>query len=663
MEQQSNEAYIAYLLLQNYGDLLKVSRVRGMTLSLPALRRFIAGSEETREMYREYLSEEIEGMGLSHDMQLKSLQEAQLEAFASGDSRNNTVFADEIKKIIQTGNNDREKGQQVYSAALSYSEERVVEFIENPLTFDIDTLTTKECTEIRSRLLADFKTFSLWSFQLQMGFKFICMDYHEIIFEFCGKIIRGEQGFNRSVINIPPRGAKTQIISILLPLFAFCHNAGSHNMLLSFNESVVLESSGYIRSIMLDERFMKVFPEVRIDQNKRSLDKWGTTSAGVLHAITGSGKVTGRGAGSLSTVFSGIQCIDDILKPLDAYSAVERNKVNDNYTNTLLSRLACDGFYKDGEYYLPTPQVIIMQRLHDQDLCGHLFRGGGGSKFVWLNIPGIVRKDTGSEAWYQREIDKQGYTHAVPYIYDLGREEEESSFWEARKSLESLKQLEAADPYNFNAQYMGSPTAKGTGIVQEDWWKSYDRNEFDYNLITRTFIVADTASTNKTYSDYSVLLYCGVGSDNKLYVLDMDIGKFEVPELKNRMGMFWRKHNEFNPTYPRLLPWNFYCEDKSSGQYLIQHIAAEGGFQLTPIPRDKTHGDKIARFLNTVPYFAQGRIVFPSEHEHLNHARRELMSYTNLGSGSGHDDVVDAISDAVAIAFSATTQMDYGSWL
>ena len=357
------QQYVANLLLQHYGDLLKVSRTRGMPMALPKLRQYIADEDIVRDAYRDLLSDEIEGMGLSHDMQVRSLQTAQLEALESGDSRNNTAYADELKKLIQQGQSDREKGQQVYTKAVTYSEERVVAFIDNPLEFDIDTLTAKECAEIEQRLLSDFKVFALWAFQLQMGFKFICIDYHEVMFEFCGKIIRGEEGFNRTIINIPPRGAKTQIISILLPLFAFCHNAGSHNMLLSFNESVVLESSGYIRTIMTDERFMKVFPKVRIDAKKSALDKWGTTSAGVLHAITGSGKVTGRGAGSLSPKFSGIQCIDDILKPLDAYSAVERTKVNDNYTNTLLSRLACDGFTLDGVYYLPTPQVIIMQRL------------------------------------------------------------------------------------------------------------------------------------------------------------------------------------------------------------------------------------------------------------------------------------------------------------
>lgn len=282
---------------------------------------------------------------------------------------------------------------------------------------------------------------------------------------------------------------------------------------------------------------------------------------------------------------------------------------------------------------------------------------------MWLNIPGIITPETGSAEWYQKEVDKYGYTHAVPYVYDLKRTHAESSFWEARKSLDSLKALQQADPYNFQSQYMGSPTAKGTGIIQDDWWLSYNKEDFDYSIIQRTFIVADTASTTKSYSDYSVLLYCGVGNDNKLYILDLDIGKWETPELKKRMIDFWKKHNTYNFEFPRLLPWNFYCEDKSSGHYLIQNIAVDGGFQLTPIPRDKTQGDKLARFLNTVPYFAQGRIVFPSEHEHLPHAKRELTSYTNLGSGSGHDDVVDTISDAVAIAFSATTSMDYGSWL
>lgn len=660
---QEEAEYLASKLLLWYGDLLKVSRVHGVDLALPVLRRLIAKEEIIRELYKQYLDEEIEGMGLSDNQQLRSLQQAQLEALEAGDPRNNTAYADEIKKIITKGKADHREGQQVYVTKSEFNELRVDQYIRHPLDFDENTLTPQECSVIRERLLGNFKVFSLWAFQLQMGFEFLCMDYHEVMFEFCDKIIKGEEGFHRTVINIPPRGGKTQIISIFLPLFAFCHNAGSHNMLLSFNESVVLESSGYVRTLMLDDKFMKVFPDVRIDQAKRSLDKWGTTRAGVLHAITGNGKVTGRGAGSLSTKFSGIQCIDDILKPMDAYSPVERTKVNDNYTNTLLSRLACDGFVKDGQKFLATPQVIIMQRLHDQDLCGHLFRGGSGARFKWLNIPALITPETGSKKFYDTLIAKHAYTHADPYLYDLGREEAESSFWEARKSLQSLKDLQLADPYNFQSQYMGDPTAKGTGIIQDEWFRVFDPNTFDYNKIMRTFIVADTASTTKSYSDYSVLFYVGVGDDNNLYVLDIDLGKWGVVDLKQHMIDFWNKHNEFDIQYPRLLPWNFYCEDKSSGHYLIQDIGETGKFNLTPIPRDKTAGDKLARFLNCVPYFSQGRVLFPDGHIHLPHVRRELCSMTNLGSGTGHDDCCDVTTDACGIAFGSHTFMDYSSWL
>ena len=55
--------------------------------------------------------------------------------------------------------------------------------------------------------------------------------------------------------------------------------------------------------------------------------------------------------------------IDDPLKPDDAMSDIKRVAVNSNYHNTLKSRL---NNKTDGA------RVIIMQRLHDDDLCGHL---------------------------------------------------------------------------------------------------------------------------------------------------------------------------------------------------------------------------------------------------------------------------------------------------
>ena len=66
--------------------------------------------------------------------------------------------------------------------------------------------------------------------------------------------------------------------------------------------------------------------------------------------------------------------------------------------------------------------------------------------------------------------------------------------------------------------------------------------------------------------------------------------------------------------------------------------------------------------MNAVPYFAQRRIYFPADHEHLPHVKREILGFTSMGSGTGHDDCVDNVSDMVAIEFSGPSA-NYEAWV
>jgi len=418
---------------------------------------------------------------------------------------------------------------------------------------------------------------------------------------------------------------------------------------------------------MTNEAFTKVFPRVNIDPAKRSLERWGTTRQGVMHAVPTGGRMTGKGAGSLSPHYSGCFVIDDPIKPIDAHSEVKRSEVNDRYNNTFLSRLANGGSYQneEGEDVKcgRTPMILIMQRLAGEDLVAHLLKGNSPDKFHWLNIPAVLDEHCGSTDWYDSIIKKHGYTHAIPVEYSLDmRDEKERALWPSRISIEALNKLKETDPYTFYSQYMGDPTAKGVGIINEDWWTEYDPTEFDKGSIVRSFCIADTASTEKTYSDYSVLMHVGVSNDGGLYILDALIGKWETPKLRAEIHKFWTKVMQFDMNYPLMIPWTFYLEDKSSGHYLIQEIMSSGNIPVTPIPRDKTSRDKLARFLTTVPYFAQRRIRFPSNHEHLIHMKREILGLTDKSSATGHDDVCDVIADSVAVAFGAPS-MSYSGWI
>lgn len=82
-----------------------------------------------------------------------------------------------------------------------------------------------------------------------------------------------------------------------------------------------------------------------------------TTEKGTRLATSVGGVLTGRGADFI--------IIDDPLKPDEALSEVQRRNVNDWYDHTLISRL---NDKRTGCI------ILIMQRLHEDDLVGHVLQ-------------------------------------------------------------------------------------------------------------------------------------------------------------------------------------------------------------------------------------------------------------------------------------------------
>lgn len=658
---------VAYYLTKNYGDLLKVSRERFCIVSLPVLRTYIASYPDIISKYEANIQEEIEGQGLEKNAVVLSVFRAQLERMRSADKKDSTAFADELKKSIQAGVTDRIVGSPIEADTVEHNatDELVQKILDNPMDVDPTVVSTAVATKVREALMGSFKKFGKWSFHIQMGFPFQTQDFHDVIFDVGQKIVDGEM--DRVIITIPPRHSKTQLLSIALPLYSFCYNATSHNIITSYAEDVVLESSGYIRTVMTDPLFQRIFPKVRIDPNKRSLERWGTTRQGVMHAVPTGGKMTGKGAGLLAENYSGLFVVDDAIKPLDAYSDAKRSEVNDRYDNTFMSRLANDGMImtEDGTFKKcpRTPMVIIMQRVHGDDLVGHILRGGSSDKYHYLNIPAIVEKGTGSAEYYDKLIKKNNYTHAIPILYDLKRTEEKSALWPSRKSLASLEAMKASNPYTYNSQYAGDPTSQGTGMIKEEWFLEYSSETFDRRRIIRSFITVDTASTDKTYSDYSVAIHWGITKERDVYALDIMLGKWETPELKKKLIEFWNKCCKLDMRWPSCIPRCMHMEDKSAGQFLNQQFIKEGNIRVQPVPRDGTNvNNKVTRFMNAVPYFSTGKIFFPADNEHIDHVRREILGFTNMGSGTGHDDVVDNVSDLIAVEFSGASA-NYAAWM
>src|SRR5262249_48853252 len=88
---------------------------------------------------------------------------------------------------------------------------------------------------------------------------------------------------------------------------------------------------------------------------RQAVPEFHTTQKGVRLATSVGGVLTGRGADFV--------IIDDPLKPDEALSDAQRTAANDWFDHTLYSRL---NDKRTGVI------IVIMQRLHEDDLTGHL---------------------------------------------------------------------------------------------------------------------------------------------------------------------------------------------------------------------------------------------------------------------------------------------------
>ena len=173
----------------------------------------------------------------------------------------------------------------------------------------------------------------------------------------------------------------------------------------------------------------------------RSLeDEVWTTARGFRKSTSVYGTLTGLGGD--------IFIIDDPQKPVDAQSDVQRNRLNQWVSNTLMSRL--DSKEKG-------IIIVVMQRVHLNDLSGYLIESGG---WEVLSLPAIAEQDEtiaiGDNEFHVRRAGEALHPEL--------------------ESLESLKELRRQIGSDvFAAQYQQSPVPPGGAMIRREWLRYYEK--------------------------------------------------------------------------------------------------------------------------------------------------------------------------------------------
>lgn len=330
----------------------------------------------------------------------------------------------------------------------------------------------------------------------------------------------------------------------------------------------------------------------------------------------GSQEVLVGNSGVSGDEFGGALIIDDASKASSVKSQAEMQNTIDYYNNTLKSRL---------NNQAKTPIIVIMQRLSLEDLTGYLLE----------NEP---------DDW--DIIKLQGLN-----------EETGEALWEEKYPAAELLKLKKVNPFVYYGQYQQEPIVIGGSVIKTEWFRYYPTSEhYDYQF---TYITSDTAQKKGEANDFSVFGFWGKTFDNRLHLIDMVCGKWEADELRQQVKLCWEKWSKFETQ-----PYGFYIEDKSSGIGVIQEIKKTEPIPIIPIARSRykndqgqmVSADKFSRVMTAAPYLANGWVYLPnSEKDDISSPLLAECAAFRADLSHKHDDRVDVMTDAIDIAFGASS--------
>lgn len=226
----------------------------------------------------------------------------------------------------------------------------------------------------------DFVSFTQKVFQILSPSAVFRMNFHiENLAYYLELVRRGR--IKRLIINLPPRSLRSMMTSVALPAFVLGHDHCTRIIVASYGTELAIKLTNDFRMVISSPSYRRLFPlmqplalkdtelEVVTSQNRFRLET----------SIDGS--LMGRG-GDLIVV-------DDPLKPADALNEIRRSYVNNWFTNTLLTR---------SDDMTTGAIIVVMQRLHEDDLTGALLRSS--NEWVLVSLPAIA---TSTKRRYHRD--------------------------------------------------------------------------------------------------------------------------------------------------------------------------------------------------------------------------------------------------------------------
>lgn len=426
----------------------------------------------------------------------------------------------------------------------------------------------------------------------------------------------------RLMLNMPPSYGKTEIIGRTFPAWALGRDRTRKIIYISYSDELCRKISNQVRDLMKSEFWAQIFGEKPFFLQDNS-SEFVLKEGGGLFVTTLKSAITGFHAHSI--------LIDDPIKVSDMNSKVERQRVNTNFKESVLSRLQ-DNY---------SNITILMQRLGYEDLCGYLL----DEKHFDERI---------ISQWQQISLEALNKERKIYTIgnFTYERKESEPLFPQRhdRNDLDFLKKQMGED--EFSGQYQQVPQASEAGFFDIENFKtiaSYEQGK------QNEYIFIDNATSLNVKADNRAVVVVGVEKTEqnltRFVMKDCFYGIYDEQKtcaviietmLKYPNAKVFIEREGGGETLNRILQNEIILVNervkKSGGAVISNTISVYNASRKI---------SKIEKIKALKPYYNTAHLVFLQNAHGLNQIKAELLSF-NPEKPFRKDDCIDALASCVA---------------
>ena len=384
----------------------------------------------------------------------------------------------------------------------------------------------------------------------------------------------------RLIINIPPGTLKSILVSVMYPAWTWISKGDTRYLSITNEQGLAIRDALRMKDIVTSEWYQSKWSNgLRTAQNEKTLFVNDRSGFRQSQGITASN--TGKRGDCL--------IIDDPIDANKAYSEVIRTSVNDTWDRSLSSRL--NDLEKSGV-------LLIMQRVHGEDLAGHLLKKVH-SHWTVLSIPMEYEGEPSFDA---------GADIGKPELNDPRTEKGELLFPKkfGIKAVKALK--EDLGTHGTASQLQQRPVPEGGGIIKTYHWRHWEADK-KLPVCQHIFTSYDTAFSEKDSKTtaYSACTRWGVfwhpiRERYCIMLLGVWYDRVGYPELRKKMVEIDKKYK----------PDTNLIEAKATGLSLLQDLRDAVDGVLKSYSPGKGE-DKISRAHSVTPIFEMGLVYVPNK--------------------------------------------------